>query len=180
MNDQEKNNSESAAERPRRPRRYVRWLVDAGLIVAVYFGVQLYQTRDAPSGPAPPIAGNLLSGQTIGLAGYAGRPLLVHFWATWCAVCRVERGSIEAIARDYSVVAVASQSGTPAEVAGYVREHGMQAPVMVDEDGVLAARYGVRAFPTSFVVDGKGNIRDVEVGYTTEWGLRLRLWWAGL
>ncbi|MGE0082668.1 MAG: protein disulfide oxidoreductase, partial [Thiohalomonadaceae bacterium] len=42
----------------------------------------------------------------------------------------------------------------------------------------LAARYGVRAVPTTFIIDGAGRIRFREVGYTTGPGLRLRLWLA--
>ena len=114
------------------------------------------------------------------LGASQGKPTLVHFWATWCSVCKLERSNIEAIARDYSIVTVASQSGTSAEVAQYVQTHAMRAPVLVDEDGAVAAQFGVRAFPTSFIIDSAGQIRDVEVGYTTEWGLRLRLWWASI
>jgi len=171
---------EPGEKRPGWTRRYRRWLVDAGLVLAVYVGVQLYHTRDAPHGAAPPISGALLSGQAVDLSAYAGKPVLLHFWATWCSICRLERGSIESIAGDYPVLAVASQSGTAAEVAAYAREHGLKVPVLIDEDGALAARYGVKAFPSSFVIDGEGKIHNVEVGYTTELGLRLRLWWAGI
>lgn len=157
-----------------------RWLFDIGLVVAVYAAVQVYQTRDATKGVAPPVVGLLLSGETAVLGASQGKPTLVHFWATWCSVCKIERSNIEAIARDYSIVTVASQSGTSAEVAQYVQTHAIRAPVLVDEDGAVAAQFGVRAFPTSFIIDSAGQIRDVEVGYTTEWGLRLRLWWASI
>jgi len=52
--------------------------------------------------------------------------------------------------------------------------------VLNDPDGVIATRWGVRAVPASFIVDGAGQIRFVEIGYTTGIGLRLRLWLAGL
>jgi predicted transcriptional regulator len=50
--------------------------------------------------------------------------------------------------------------------------------VRVDEDGAVAAAWGVRGVPTAFVVDGDGQIRYVTTGVTTRWGLRLRLWLA--
>ena len=53
-------------------------------------------------------------------------------------------------------------------------------PDVVDEDNALTKRFRVGVFPTTFVVDGDGDIRDVEVGYTTELGLRARMWLAGL
>jgi peroxiredoxin len=57
-------------------------------------------------------------------------------------------------------------------------EHGLEMAVLADEDGALARRYGVRGVPTLFVLDGAGRIRFTELGYTTEAGLRLGLWWA--
>jgi alkyl hydroperoxide reductase subunit AhpC len=49
-----------------------------------------------------------------------------------------------------------------------------------DEDGWISEKWGVHAVPASFIIDRTGRIRFVEVGYTTEIGLRLRLWWAGI
>ena len=148
-------------------------------MVAVYSGVQFWHARDTASGAAPALMGKALDGSHLSLAAFAGRPVLVHFWATWCSICRLEQGNIEAVAKDYPVIAVASQSGAVDEVAGEVRRRGLQAPVLVDEDGAWAARFGVRVFPTTFVVDAQGNIVDVTVGYTTEPGLRARLKLAG-
>jgi thiol-disulfide isomerase/thioredoxin len=119
----------------------------------------------------------MLSGEPVQLPDAKG-PTLVHFWATWCSICRLEKGSIDSIATDHRVVAIASQSGTRHEVAEHVEKNGITVPVLVDESGELARKFGVKAFPTSFVVDAQGNIVDIEVGYTTEWGLRWRLWRA--
>jgi hypothetical protein len=49
-----------------------------------------------------------------------------------------------------------------------------------DPDSILAQQWGVRGVPTALVVDAQGRSSFREVGYTTGWGLRLRLWWAGL
>jgi hypothetical protein len=52
--------------------------------------------------------------------------------------------------------------------------------VIVDARGQLAKRFGVRSVPTTFVIDADSAIRHVEIGYTTERGLTLRMWLAGL
>jgi len=52
--------------------------------------------------------------------------------------------------------------------------------VINDESGVLSQSYNIRGVPVSFIVNKENQIKFVEVGYTTELGLRLRLWWAGL
>jgi peroxiredoxin len=146
----------------------------------LFVGIRTYQQRNMPKGTAPVLAGTDLDGKAVSLAAYRGKPVLLHFWATWCGVCKVEQSSIDSIARDLPVLSVASQSGSPAEVAGFVQEHGIAPPVIVDERGDLSSRFGVHSFPASFVIDANGEIRHVEVGYTTELGLRARMWWARL
>lgn len=162
----------------RRHRRRWLWLRDLTILALVFLGVSLYQSRGTVRGPAPELAGPDLSGRPVALADYAGRPVLVHFWATWCPVCRAEQGSIESIAGDHAVLSV-SIDGSAEELRSYVAEQGIDYPVIHDTQGELAARYGVRGVPASFIVDPEGGIRFVEVGYTTEPGLRARLWWAG-
>lgn len=159
-----------------------RWRVWAGragfalLLAAVVFGVRFYQQRSLAEGPAPVTRAVQLDGQLFDLVSLRGEPLLVYFWASWCPVCRLEQGAIAALARDHRVVTVAMQSGSNAEVAKYLREQGLEMPVINDPDGMLAARWGVRATPSFFIVDSTGAIRFREVGYTSEPGLRLRMW----
>lgn len=164
----------------RRRKRWLTWLAQLTLVIAVVVAVRGYMLRDAASGLAPSIEGALVGGGSTSLAALRGRPVLVHFWSTWCPVCRLEEGSIQSIAGDHSVLTVAFQSGGGKAVAAYLATHGLSMPVVLDDDGAMAARYGVRGVPASFILDGQGRIRFVEAGYTTEAGLRLRLWLAGL
>jgi peroxiredoxin len=94
-------------------------------------------------------------------------------------VCKFEQHNIDALARDLPVLSVASQSGDADEVAAFVREHAITPRVVVDAESALARRFGVHAFPATFVIDGNGAIRHIEVGYSTELGLRARMWLAG-
>lgn len=116
----------------------------------------------------------------VALSEASGEPVLVHFWATWCGVCRAEQGTIDALARDHRVITVASQSGGLGELGSYMSENTLSFTVVPDPRGQLASRWGVRAYPTSFVVGPDGSVRSVEVGYTTSLGLRARLWLAGV
>lgn len=160
-------------------RRPVKFALEATLFVAVYFGLQTWMQRDLAQGPAPAIAGTTLAGQAVDLQALRGKPLLLHFWATWCTVCKLEQGTIESLSRDYTVVSVAMQSGSTDEVQAYMREHALTYPVINDPEGEIAARYGVAAVPSSFVVDAQGEIMARATGYTTSLGLRWRLWRAG-
>jgi thiol-disulfide isomerase/thioredoxin len=159
-----------------RSRRPLRWLAELALVVVVAAGRQFWATRDAVDGPAPPLAGAWVNAPP---SPAAGRPSLVHFWATWCGSCRLEHGTIERLAQEHPVVTVAMQSGDSADVASYLQERGLSFPVRLDEHGEAASRWGVRGVPTTFVVDGNGQIRFVTTGFTTDVGLRLRLWLAG-
>lgn len=161
-----------------RSHRWRRWAVELLLLVAVLFAVHLYQTRTTAIGAAPPLSGVGLNGEALDLAALRGQTVLVQFWATWCPVCRLQEDSIQAIGQDWPVLSVALEDTPPEVLRAYLRKEGLSFPVLRDIDGTLAARYGVRGTPTSFIVDPAGQIRFTEVGYTTGWGLRLRLWWA--
>jgi thiol-disulfide isomerase/thioredoxin len=153
---------------------------DAAIALAVVAALRAYQHRDMPKGNAPSLDGIDLEGRSASLGDYRGKPVLVHFWATWCGVCKAEQHNLDAVAADLPVLSVASQSGNAEVIGAYVREHGVVPRVIIDEESALARRFGVHAFPATFVIDAEGEIRHVEVGYTTELGLRARMWLANL
>ena len=164
-----------------RSRRYWPWLRDGAIALLLLLAIRAYQQRDLVRGVAPGLAGHTLDGAQVSLADYRGAPVLVRFWATWCGVCKAEQSSIDAVARGLPVLSVASQSGSANEVAAYVQSQMRIAHrVIADPEGSLARRFGVRTFPTTLVIDAKGEIRYAEVGYSTELGLRTRMWLAGL
>lgn len=163
-------------------RNWRHWAVEALIVVVIVVAVQLWQARGLPEGPAPALAGTLLDGRPISLAdavaGAAGKPVLVAFWATWCSICKAEAGNLDDIARDTPFLGVAMQSGAAAEVAQYLSQRNHRLPSLNDQDGRLAASWRVSGVPTHFIIDRRGNIRFRVVGYASEWGLRARLWWA--
>jgi len=160
-------------------RRPTRWYLGPLAVVVALFAV-LYWWRSVPlaSGEAPELAGDLVGAGSIDLADLRGRPVLVHFWATWCPACRLGDSAVDAIAKDYDVITVAIESGGPQEIRRHLGEEGLSFPVIPDDYGEIATRWGIPGVPTSFVIDGKGEIRFTAVGYATELGLRGRLWAA--
>jgi len=153
-------------------------LLQIGVLLAVFFAIQAWRAQTLPDGPAPALAGSLLSGGEFDLAA-AEKPLLVHFWATWCPVCKLEEGSIDALARDYPVVTVALQSGASDELRAYLRDKGLGFLVIEDADGELSRAWGVSGVPASLIIDRDGRVAFREIGYTSGMGLRIRLWLAG-
>lgn len=167
-------------KRNSRRRRYMRWLLEALIVIAILAVVHGFQTRSVVRGPAPDFKASLLDGTPVKLSDYRGQPLLLQFWATWCPICRYGQGSIDSLAREYAVLTVAMDDLSEAQLATWLREQGVSYPVALDVRGQLSGIYGVQGVPTSIIIDSAGNVRFVEVGYTTETGLRLRLWWVGI
>ena len=158
--------------------RGIKLAIEILVIALIYFAIKAYIQRDLVEGTAPVIQSTFLNGQAINLQSYQGKPLLLHFWATWCRVCKLEEDSIDAISKDRPVVTVAMSSGSNEEIEAYLKKNNLSFPVINDSDGVLAQRYGVSGVPTSFVINASGEVMYTEFGYTTGWGLRLRLWLA--
>jgi len=162
----------------KRQKHWLRGLFSVVLFTGVVFAAHLYQTRNALSGEAPGFSARLLDGSPVSLHEFRGQPLLLQFWATWCPVCSMEQGSIDAVARDYAVLSVALDELPAEEIDKWMSEKGVSYAVVRDPSGQISGLFGVQGVPTSMILDASGTIRFVEVGYTTELGLRLRLWWV--
>ena len=171
----------SSISKPSRWRRYRR---DAVFVVAIVLGMHWVQTRHVPDGAAPAFSAPAATGGQLSLAEWRERhpdgPVGVYFWADWCGICAAQQASMDGVQADWPVLTVAMQSGDQAAVANYLAAKDLAWATAVDADGSIAARYGLRGVPAFVVLDREGLIRSVSVGYTTAWGIRARLWWAGL
>jgi peroxiredoxin len=165
-------------EPARKARRWWRWPLEILVIAAVVLVIRAWIARDLAQGPAPEFQALLLDGSPVSLADYAGAPLLLHFWATWCPICRLEEGEILRVSRSHPVLTVAMQSGSAAEVEAHLTERERELDVINDPEGLLARRYGVKAVPSTFVIDRNGEIVFRKQGYAPPLELRLRLWLA--
>lgn len=161
-------------------KKVYRWIVEITLILIVLSAARFWMQRDVVSGVAPNISAFMLDGQYFDLYKHKTRPVLVHFWATWCPVCKLEQSNINNIAKDYSVITIAMQSGGNEDLSRFLKDEKLTFNVINDDSGLLSKKYNIRGVPISFIINKKNEIEFVEVGYTTELGLRARLWWASL
>ena len=122
--------------------------------------------------PAPPTAPALnitdLSGKLHTVGQYQGRPMLVHFWATWCAPCRRE---LPALQRAYKVlepngvVVLAINMGEQADhVRRFLSDQTLSFPILINPSSSLRDRWQLLGMPTTYVVDGRGKIVYGAVG----------------
>lgn len=125
-------------------------------------------SKDAP---APDFELSSLSGEQIQLKDYRGRIVLLNFWATWCAPCRLEMPAFqsrsERFPAELAVVAV-NNAEAPAEVQAFVDELGLTFEILLDPDAKIQRLYLVRGYPTTFLVDREGVIRVQHVGLLSE------------
>ncbi len=150
------------------------------IFIVISQGISWWKSRGAKTGNLSGFSVELVDGARFQISEFAGKPVLLYFWATWCPVCSLQEGSVESIAQDYPVVTIASWSEGEAAVSQFMRDNGLTFPVMLDDSGQLARSFGLKGVPASFILSPNGEIAYVETGYTTEAGLRLRLWLSTL
>ena len=121
---------------------------------------------------APDFELPLLDGLTlVSPSDYAGRPLFLNYWATWCQPCVRELPAFEAFIAEHSdddegpALLTINLGETAAEISGFLAEIGVQnVPVAMDINQVVKLDYGVQNLPTTFVIDGDGRVRHLKLG----------------
>jgi len=129
------------------------------------FGVQ--QPREHK--PAPEFVLPRLGGGRFSLRDARGRVVLLHFWATWCVACRHEMPQIDALWRRHRddgllVLGVNLDRGDVRAVRRFLREQGVDFPVLMGGASDVHLHYGVRALPTSYLIGRDGKIIGRMIG----------------
>jgi cytochrome c biogenesis protein CcmG/thiol:disulfide interchange protein DsbE len=133
--------------------------------------------------PAPPFALEDLSGKKVSLAGYKGKALLINFWATWCAPCKIETPWLielrdQYAAQGFEIIGVSADDidrGDPQkldsekkDIAKFVQQMHMDYPVLIDGDSLSQSYGGLDSLPTSFFVNRDGTIVAMQLGLTSK------------
>ena len=154
-------------------------LVWMAVLVFVMANVISYLKKpDIQSEQLPQIQERLIDGQVFSTDSLDGKPLLVHFWATWCPTCKAEAGNIETLSKHFDILSIAVKSGSDADLRAYMNERELTFNVLNDTQRAYADAFAVGVFPTTYIFNAKGELVFTEVGYTSTIGLYLRMWWA--
>lgn len=115
-----------------------------------------------------------LDGNPVRLSDFRGQPVILNFWATWCAPCRQEMPEFQALyeqeqtaERDLTILAL-NREEEPADVRQYFYEEmGLSFTPLLDQTGAVANSYGVFNMPTTYFVNSDGVVAAVHRGPLT-------------
>jgi len=143
-------------------------------------------TGSIPTGPAPEIGKpapdftvNLLDGSVFRLSEQKGKVVWLNFWATWCPPCRAEMPDIQEVweeeqGSDLVLVAVDYAESTQT-VTEFVEKLGLTFPIGMDSTGQITTNYRVSGFPSHFMIDRNGILREIRVGLMNQATMRAKL-----
>ncbi|MBA7495787.1 Thiol-disulfide oxidoreductase ResA [subsurface metagenome] len=109
-----------------------------------------------------------INGQSISLSDFQGKPVLINFWATWCAPCLFEMPYIQEVYDEWAerglVVLAINVGESLTMVKEFMHYFNFSFPVLLDMKKNVAAKYNVIGYPTTYIVDSESIIRDIRIG----------------
>lgn len=166
--------------------RLFYWMPFVLLVLYVFVsnspGCTVYDrpTREARGEPVDEMLERLYGGKLV-LSEYRGRPVLIDFWATWCAPCVGQVPVLNAFHEKYGkrmpLLAIATDHQGAQVVEPFVEEYAVRYPVLLG-DNDLARSWGLVGYPTMFVLDPEGRIVEQHSGPVSRSWLekRAELW----
>jgi thiol-disulfide isomerase/thioredoxin len=155
-----------------RLRRLIAPLALLLVVAAVGIGWQSLSSTQARGGRdrARPFTVRTLDGRTVRLSDLRGRPVIVDFWATWCAPCRASMPLLDRMQSRFAsrglVIVGLSVDDTPAQsVRDFVQRLGVHFPIAMASEGLIEDYGPVRSIPTTIFIDRQGRIVRRVVGY---------------
>ncbi|MDD2711508.1 MAG: TlpA disulfide reductase family protein, partial [Simplicispira sp.] len=161
--------------------RAQRRALGATLLVAtaVWWGGGWVVARLNDQGPQwPAVTLATLQGGEQSLADFAGRPVVLNLWATWCPPCQREMPALQRAQQQYPGVhfVFANQGESREQVQRFVALKGLVLQhMLLDEQGVLARHFQERALPTTFFFDASGALVDTRTGELSDASIAQRL-----
>lgn len=129
--------------------------------------------KDTSARKAPDFsARDIFNTTNINLRDFAGKTVLVNFWATWCPPCRLEIPGLIALQKKYrdkfAIIGISVDQEGPEVVKKFYKDNKLNYPVIMATREMIAAYGGISAIPTSYLVDKNGKIVDMILGYRDE------------
>lgn len=134
--------------------------------------------------PAPQFVLRNPDGDLVKLSDFAGQPVWINFWATWCGPCRRELPDIQRLAAEFEadrlVVLTLNQGESAGTVTDFWEELGLDLPILLDSSEDVSAQYRLIGLPNNFFIDSDGILQAFQHGFLTEGQMREKLADIGL
>jgi len=141
------------------------------LIIVFLSFTQLFAQRkienQTSSNKAPNFTLEDLNGKNVKLSDFKGKVVIINFWATWCPPCKAEIPDFIELYKTYQkkgLVILGIALDNKEKVVKFVKDNGINYPILMGNQEVSNLYGGISGIPTSFVVDRKGIIKNVFVG----------------
>jgi thiol-disulfide isomerase/thioredoxin len=113
-----------------------------------------------------------MNGRNVSLSDFRGKIVFLNFWTTWCPTCRIEMPSMEKLHRklkdkDFAMVTVNLQESA-SQVKTFFKEFKLTFTALLDLTGEVGVAFGIRAIPTTYILDKTGRIIGQVLG-PREW-----------
>ena len=112
------------------------------------------------------------------LSDYKGKVVFLNFWATWCGPCKMELPHIQKVyeemgmnKEDVVILGIVNPNGaddSPEQIRQFIESRKLTYPTLFDENQEVFGKYGIRSFPTTFMIDKEGKIYGYVQGALTE------------
>jgi cytochrome c biogenesis protein CcmG/thiol:disulfide interchange protein DsbE len=150
------------------------------LAIILFNCLLLAATNYANAEAAPDFTLDNSKAKAVSLADYKGRPLVLHFWASWCPYCKRLQPGLQALQDEYSetglvVLGISFREDDGVQPQAVLQSRGLTFMTLVEGDEV-APLYGVKGTPTTFFIDRQGNI----VGRTSTSDSKDPVWQVGV
>ncbi|MCL5266504.1 MAG: TlpA family protein disulfide reductase [Bacteroidetes bacterium] len=109
-------------------------------------------------------------GKQVSLSDYKGKVVVVDFWATWCPPCKAEIPDFIKLYSQYKndgfqMLGISVDQGGLKAVVPFMKQYGVNYPILLASDQVVSAYGGIQGIPTTFVIDKHGKVRAAFEGY---------------
>lgn len=110
----------------------------------------------------------LVDGRTVPASQWAGKPVVIEFWASWCPFCALQNPRLQALydkTRGTRLqLLTISIDKHPQEAVAYLKQRGYTFPAAMDSDALRRAFGARKGLPELYVLDGRGRVVQKEVG----------------
>jgi peroxiredoxin len=177
---------EQIAAQQRRARIRNLLMAFGGILILLAIFLLIFRSSPVQSVRPPQVGSKLgdfslqsITGETVRLSDYEGRPVLINTWAIWCPPCKAEMPLLneyyQAHAAEGFVILAINAGDTQAEAAAFASQNSLQFPILLDPGTQLLDQMAIHSFPTSILIGRDGLVKAIHIGLLTQESIEVEI-----